>query len=138
MTDGRGTRATGASESESLDRAVAVGIGLRPGTTSDRIVRAVEEVVGQYRIACLATLDTRAAEPEVRAAAAILGVALLGFTAEELSAVEVAHSSLRTEAAVGTPSVAEAAALLAGNGESVCGRTIVDGIVVAVAYTDPI
>ncbi|WP_247607144.1 type VII secretion protein EccE, partial [Nocardia coubleae] len=38
----------------------------------------------------LLSIAPRAAEPEVRAAAAILGVALLGFTAEELSAVEVA------------------------------------------------
>ncbi|KAF0847782.1 cobalamin biosynthesis protein [Nocardia caishijiensis] len=130
-------KVTGQPDDEGAERAVAVGIGVRPGTTADRIVRAVEVVVGQRRITCLATLDTRAAEPDVRAAATILGVTLLGFTAEQLSAVTVAHSSSRTAAAVGTPSVAEAAALLAANGESVDARTIVDGIVVAMVSAEP-
>ncbi|MEV0683597.1 cobalamin biosynthesis protein [Nocardia sp. NPDC050378] len=114
-----------------------VGIGVRPGTAADRIVRAVEGVVGRRRITGLATLDIRAAEPGVRVAAATLGATLLGFTAEQLATVKVAHSSPRTVAAVGTPSVAEAAASLAGSGEFICARTIVDRIVVAVAYAEP-
>ncbi|MFF2082190.1 cobalamin biosynthesis protein [Nocardia sp. NPDC058176] len=117
--------------------AVAVGIGVRPGTESARIVHAVEAVAGKTPIACLATLDRRASEPGVRAAAAALGVALVGFTAEQLSGVDVEYDSGRTAAAVGTPSVAEAAALLASGGEIVFGRTIVDGIVVAAARMSP-
>ncbi|WP_240504979.1 cobalamin biosynthesis protein [Nocardia mangyaensis] len=113
--------------------AVAIGIGVRPGTESARIVRAVDAVVGQTAVVCLATIDRRAAEDGVRGAAATLGVPLIGFTAEQLAQVDVRHSSERTSAAVGAPSVAEAAALLAGGGELICGRTIVEGIVVATA-----
>ncbi|MGY0500580.1 cobalamin biosynthesis protein [Nocardia sp. FBN12] len=115
--------------------AVAVGIGLRPGADAERIVRAVESVVGDLHVACLATLDSRSAEAGVRAAAAMLGVPVVAYTAGELAGVDVQYASDRTSVAVGTPSVAEAAALLAGDGELVCGRTIVDGIVVAAAST---
>ncbi len=112
---------------------VAVGIGIRPGTSAERIVRAVESVIGGLAVDCLATLDSRSTEAGVRAAARALGVPVVAFTADELAEVDVRYASDRTTAAVGTPSVAEAAALLAGNGELICGRTIVDGIVIAVA-----
>ncbi|MFD3506951.1 cobalamin biosynthesis protein [Nocardia sp. NPDC058666] len=113
--------------------AVAVGVGVRPGADAERIIRAVSAVAGTAGIACLATLDRRADEPGIRAAARTLGVPVVAFTAEQLAAVDVRHTSDRVSAAVGTPSVAEAAALLAGGGEIVCGRTIVEGIVVASA-----
>ncbi|MFE9784133.1 cobalamin biosynthesis protein [Nocardia salmonicida] len=116
---------------------LAVGIGVRPGTEADRIVRAVRAVVGDTTIACLATLDRRATEPGVLAAAATLRVAVVAFTAEQLAEVDVRHCSDHASAAVGTPSVAEAAALLAGRGELVCGRTIVDGIVIAAVSAPP-
>ncbi|MFE1595681.1 cobalamin biosynthesis protein [Nocardia sp. NPDC058705] len=112
---------------------MAVGIGIRPGTDRERIVRAIEAVVGDLTIACLATLERRATEPAVRAAAASFGVPVIAFSAEQLAEVEVGHSSERVASAVGTASVAEAAALLAGSGELVRGRTIVEGIVVAAA-----
>ncbi|MFG1772325.1 cobalamin biosynthesis protein [Nocardia salmonicida] len=116
---------------------LAVGIGVRPGTQADRIVRAVHAVVGDTTIACLATLDRRATDSGVLAAAATLRVAVAAFTAEQLAEVDVRHRSDRASAAVGTPSVAEAAALLAGHGELVRGRTIVDGIVIAAATVSP-
>ncbi|MFC4374757.1 cobalamin biosynthesis protein [Nocardia halotolerans] len=115
---------------------MAVGVGMRLGTDAEPIVRAVRTAVGDARIACLATLDRRAIESGIRAAAAILGTTVVGFTAEQLAAVEVAHRSDRVSAAVGVPSVAEAAALLAG-GELVLGRTVVDGVVVAAASVQP-
>lgn len=124
---------TGVTPSRS---AVAVGVGIRPGTDAGRIVRAVRAVVGDTAISCLATLDRRATEPGVLAAAATLGVAVVAFTAEQLAEVDVRFRSNHTSAAVGTPSVAEAAALLAGNGE-LCARTIIDGLVVAAASAPP-
>ncbi|MFD4457518.1 cobalamin biosynthesis protein [Nocardia sp. NPDC058480] len=129
-SDGERQPATGDAPSGS---ALAVGIGVRPGTEAERIVRAVRAVVGDTTIACLATLDRRAGELDVLSAAATLGVAVVAFTAEQLAEVDTEHSSDRVSAAVGTPNVAEAAALLAGGGELVRGRTIVDGIVVAAA-----
>ncbi|MEV4204771.1 cobalamin biosynthesis protein [Nocardia salmonicida] len=130
-SDGEGQPATtGVAPSGSV---VVVGIGVRPGTDGGRIVRAVRAVVGDTAISCLATLDRRATEPGVLAAAATLRVVVVAFTAEQLAEVDVPHRSDHASAAVGTPSVAEAAALLAGHGELVCGRTIVDGIVIAAA-----
>lgn len=116
---------------------LAVGIGVRPGTDAERIVRAVRSVVGDAAIGCLATLDRRATDPGVRAAAAALGVAVVAFTAEHLAEVDVRHRSEHAAAAVGTASVAEAAALLAGGDELVCGRTVIDGIVIAVVSVPP-
>lgn len=112
---------------------LAVGVGVRPGVAAERIVRAVEVVVGEGVVGCLATVDRRVVEAGVRAAARILGVPLRAYSSEQLAGVAVRHESARTAAALGTPSVAEAAALLAGGGELVNGRTIVDGIVVATA-----
>ncbi|MGW6624491.1 cobalamin biosynthesis protein [Nocardia sp. NPDC055002] len=129
-SDGEQQPATGGTPS---GPALAVGIGIRPGTDAGRIVRAMRAVVGDTTISCLATLDRRATEPGVLTAAATLGVSVVAFTAEQLAEVDVRHRSDHATAAVGTPSVAEAAALLAGSGELVCGRTIVDGIVVAAA-----
>ncbi|MFD3666350.1 Rv2231c family pyridoxal phosphate-dependent protein CobC [Streptomyces sp. NPDC058659] len=60
----------------------------------------------------LATLDARAAEPGVTGAAGELGVPVRGFSAGELAAVSVPHPSALPLDATGTPSVAEAAALL--------------------------
>ncbi|MFD6105576.1 cobalamin biosynthesis protein [Nocardia salmonicida] len=133
-SDGEVPPTTGAAPAGSP---LVVGIGVRPGTEAERIVRAVRAVVGDTTIVCLATLDRRAIEPGVLAAAATLRVAVVAFTAEQLAEVDVRHRSDHTSAAVGTPSVAEAAALLAGHGELVCGRTIVDGIVIAAASAPP-
>ncbi|PKV80635.1 cobalamin biosynthesis protein [Nocardia fluminea] len=130
MTTSDGGQQQGTGDTAS---APAVGIGIRPGTDAGRIVRAVRAVVGDTTIRCLATLDRRATEPGVLTAAATLGVSVVAFTAEQLAEVDVRHSSDHASAAVGTHSVAEAAALLAGRGELICDRTIVDGIVVAAA-----
>ncbi|MFC8492316.1 cobalamin biosynthesis protein [Streptomyces sp. NPDC057235] len=64
----------------------------------------------------LATLGARAAEPGIAGAAALLGVPVRGFAAEELAAVSVPHPSALPLAVTGTASVAEAAALLAADG----------------------
>ncbi|MFD4428403.1 cobalamin biosynthesis protein [Nocardia sp. NPDC058497] len=113
---------------------MVVGIGVRPGTVAEKIVHAIESVVGDTTtISCLVTIDRRATEPGMCAAAVILGVPVIGFSATQLAEVDAPYRSPLTSQSVGTPNVAEAAALLAGNGELVCGRTVVDGVVVAVA-----
>ncbi|MGW5917905.1 cobalamin biosynthesis protein [Nocardia fluminea] len=132
MTTSDGGRRPGTGGTPSRP-ALVVGIGIRSGTDAGRIVRAVRAVVGDTTISCLATLDRRATEPGVLTAAATLGVSVVAFTAEQLAEVDVRHRSDHASAAVGTHSVAEAAALLAGSGELICDRTIVDGIVVAAA-----
>ncbi|WP_169811543.1 cobalamin biosynthesis protein [Nocardia harenae] len=105
-----------------------MGIGLRPGTPGATILAALREILGDQGIALLATLDTRAAEPGPRAAAERLGVPLRAYTAAELAAVAVPNPGRH-------PSVAEAAALLAGTGPLVLPKTPYGGTVtVAVAH----
>ncbi|WP_244198050.1 cobalamin biosynthesis protein [Nocardia neocaledoniensis] len=115
---------------------VAVGVGARPRAAAESILAAVRAVAGTTVVGCLATIDRRAGDPGILAAARELGVVVRGFTAAELARVEVGHTSERTAAAVGTPSVAEAAALLAGGGELARARTVVGGVVVAAAYLE--
>lgn len=111
-----------------------VGLGVRPGTSAERIVRVVREVMGERAIECLATIDRRAVEVGMQRAAAELAVRVQAFSATELAEVTVPKPDSRTAAAVGTPSVAEAAALLASaGGLLVVPKYVVDGVVVAVA-----
>ncbi|MFC4126618.1 cobalamin biosynthesis protein [Nocardia rhizosphaerae] len=115
---------------------VVIGIGVRPDVPACRIVAAVRASAGDRVVVCLATLDRRATDPGIRAAATELGVPVRGYPAVELARVEVDYSSDRTAAAVGTPSVAEAAARRAGAdewgaGDIRCARTVIDGVVVA-------
>ncbi|MFD2007537.1 Rv2231c family pyridoxal phosphate-dependent protein CobC [Streptomyces narbonensis] len=94
-----------------------LGVGARPGVPVDDVLALVDAVLreaGLTRAAVrsLATLDARAAEPGVAGAGAELGVPVRGFPAGELAAVPVPHPSALPREATGTPSVAEAAALL--------------------------
>ncbi|WP_107658301.1 cobalamin biosynthesis protein [Nocardia suismassiliense] len=112
----------------------AVGLGLRSGTHADSIVAAVREVLGDNVVSCLATIDRRIGEPGLRDAAAELGVAVRGYAAAELADVPVPNPDSRTAAAVGTGSVAEAAAILAaGRGTLVITKRIVAGVTIAAA-----
>jgi histidinol-phosphate/aromatic aminotransferase/cobyric acid decarboxylase-like protein len=112
---------------------IVVGIGARPGASADELLAAVDAVLpapeGPVR---LATLDSRAAEPGLREAAARRGWPLTGHPAATLAAVPVPAPSVRVAAAVGTASVAEAAALLEG-GRLVVGKTVHGRVTVAVA-----
>lgn len=94
-----------------------LGVGARSGVPVDEVLALVDVVLreaGLTRAAVrsLATLDARAAEPGVTGAAGELGVPVRGFPAGELAAVSVPHPSALPLDATGTPSVAEAAALL--------------------------
>ncbi|MEU2038469.1 cobalamin biosynthesis protein [Nocardia niwae] len=121
-----------------LSAEVVVGIGLRPRTSARVIREALREGVGEHRIACLATITQRSAEPGLRAVAAELQVPLRSYSADELSAVAVPNPGDRTQAALGTASVAEAAALLAtGGGPLVLPKRVVYGVVLAAARCGP-
>jgi len=110
-----------------------VGVGASSGATAEEVLAAVDAVLptldGPVR---LATLDVRATEPGLREAAARRGWPLTGHPAAALATVEVPSPSDRVAGAVGTPSVAEAAALLAG-GRLVVGKTVHGRVTVAVA-----
>ena len=98
---------------------LVVGVGASKGAP-------VEEVLGLVRaaladaglsvrsVAELGTVDAKAEEPGIVEAAGRLGVPLVTYSAEELASVTVPNPSDAPLAAVGTPSVAEAAALVRG------------------------
>ncbi|MGW2559623.1 cobalamin biosynthesis protein [Streptomyces sp. NPDC001514] len=101
--------------------ALVVGIGARRGAPFDEVLGLVRHVLREAgeptgAVVALATVDSKAAEPGLVAAAAALGVPLRTYSAQELALVPVPHPSGAARNAVGTPSVAEAAAL-AGGGE---------------------
>ncbi|WP_342773710.1 cobalamin biosynthesis protein [Nocardia mexicana] len=110
-----------------------VGVGLRPSTGAAEIVAAVREVVGDNVVRCLATVERRAGAVGLIDAATELGVPIVSFGAAELAGVEVPNPDARTAAAVGAPSVAEAAALLAAGGDLVVPKRVRSGVTVAVA-----
>ncbi|MFQ1003346.1 Rv2231c family pyridoxal phosphate-dependent protein CobC [Modestobacter sp. SSW1-42] len=110
-----------------------MGVGARAGVRATEVLAAVDAVLpapsGPVR---LATLDTRAAEPGLREAAASRGWPLTGHPAAALAAVAVPTPSDRVATAVGTPSVAEAAALLGGS-RLLVAKTVHGPVTVAVA-----
>ncbi|MGK8523352.1 cobalamin biosynthesis protein [Nocardia asteroides] len=113
---------------------VVVGVGLRPRTSAETIHAALREIMGDRSIMCLATLAQRCTEPGLVTVAAELGVPLRSYSAAELSAVAVPNPGSRARAAVGTASVAEAAALLtAGGGALVVPKRVARGVVLAAA-----
>jgi cobalamin biosynthesis protein CbiG len=110
-----------------------VGVGAVAGVTAEEVLAAVDAVLpaGTSEVA-LATLDARAAEPGLTLAAARRGWPLTGYSPAQLAAVAVPAPSPRVAALVGTPSVAEAAALLAG-GRLLVGKTVHGRVTVAVS-----
>jgi len=97
---------------------VALGLGARADVPTDELARAVDAALRQAgldaaRVAVLATLDRRAAEAGVQGVAHRHGWPVLAFDATQLTRVDVPNPADTVAAAAGTPSVAEAAALLA-------------------------
>ena len=110
-----------------------VGIGAVSGVTAEEVLAAVDAVLPPGCAAVrLATLDVRAGEPGLQAAAARRGWPLCAHPAGELARTAVPSPSDRVARRVGTPSVAEAAALL-GGGALVVGKTVVGRVTVAVS-----
>jgi cobalt-precorrin 5A hydrolase/precorrin-3B C17-methyltransferase len=98
---------------------LVVGVGASRGAPAKEVLGLIEESLAQAglsprSVAELATVDAKAQEAGIVAAAGRLGVPLVTYRAEELAEVAVPHPSAAPLAAVGTPSVAEAAALLRG------------------------
>jgi cobalt-precorrin 5A hydrolase len=96
-------------------RRLFVGAGCSRGCPADELAALVEAALAGVAgdVVGVATIDRRAAEPCVVALAGARGVPVLTHTAAELAAVPVPTPSAVVAGHVGTPSVAEAAALLA-------------------------
>jgi cobalt-precorrin 5A hydrolase / cobalt-factor III methyltransferase / precorrin-3B C17-methyltransferase len=100
---------------------LVVGVGASRGVPAVEVLELIGDALrdaglSAASVASLATVDAKAGEPGVVAAAERLGVPLVTYPAKELACVDVPNPSAAPLAAVGTPSVAEAAAL-AGGGE---------------------
>jgi cobalamin biosynthesis protein CbiG len=92
---------------------LVVGVGCSLGCSADEILALVDSALPDGEVSALATVDRRADEPGVVEAARLRGWPLVTFPAEALAAVDVPTPSAVVAGHVGTPSVAEAAALLA-------------------------
>ncbi|MGH8903284.1 MAG: precorrin-3B C(17)-methyltransferase [Egibacteraceae bacterium] len=98
---------------------LVVGVGASRGVTAEEVSALVEAALADAGLSarsvhCVATVDAKADEVGVREAAARLGVPLVALPAPRLAVIPVPHPSAVVAAAVGTPSVAEAAALHLG------------------------
>ncbi|WP_329498929.1 cobalamin biosynthesis protein [Kitasatospora herbaricolor] len=134
-------RAPGADDSGPTlpPRALVIGVGAGRAAGEQEVSRLVlaalaETGLSRHAVAQISTLESRTEHPAIRRAALVLGVPVVGHSAEELAAVRVPHPSRTAELAVGTPSVAEAAALLdAPGGELVVPKRKSAAATVAVA-----
>ncbi|MBV7249074.1 Rv2231c family pyridoxal phosphate-dependent protein CobC [Streptomyces sp. MW-W600-10] len=102
---------------ESGARSLVVGVGARRGASGDAVFALIEAVLSGAGLDAadvveVATVDAKGDEPGIVGAAARLGVPVRTHPAGALAAVRVPHPSGAVGAAVGTPSVAEAAALI--------------------------
>ncbi|WP_164842494.1 cobalamin biosynthesis protein [Actinoplanes solisilvae] len=102
---------------------IAVGFGSRDGVGGEEIAAAVDQVLAEAGISAgevtvLATVDRRSGAEGLRKIADDRGWTLAGLTAAELAAREAPNASEFVAHRVGTPSVAESAALIAAGSSS--------------------
>jgi cobalt-precorrin 5A hydrolase/precorrin-3B C17-methyltransferase len=111
-------------------RSLVLGVGSSSGADPESlhglaIGTLAAEGLSVDAVGCVATVDRKATEPAIVELAAALGVPLRTFPADVLAAMPVPNPSDVVEAAVGTPSVAEAAAL-AATGPVYAGALVVE------------
>lgn len=105
---------------------LVLGVGCRKAADPGEVLRGVRSALEAQGLAALsaavvASVDEKAQEPALHQLARSLGAEFQTFPSTALARVPVPTPSQRVERAVGTPSVSEAAALLASEG----GRLIV-------------
>jgi len=100
---------------------LVAGVGCSRGAAADEVIGLVEASLSEaglspLSLAVLATVEIKADEPGLHAAAAHFGVPLRLFSVAELAAEgdRLPNPSTAVEAEIGIPGVAEAAALKAG------------------------
>jgi cobalt-precorrin 5A hydrolase / precorrin-3B C17-methyltransferase len=97
---------------------LTVGVGASRGVSGDEVIELIERTLDEAGLSVrsvteLATVDAKAGEPGLLTAADRLDLPLRTYAADVLADVDVPNPSDAPRAAVGTPSVAEAAALTA-------------------------
>jgi cobalt-precorrin 5A hydrolase/precorrin-3B C17-methyltransferase len=96
---------------------LVAGIGASKGVTADEVLSLLDEALAvgglsRESVAALATVEAKAGEEGIVAAARRGGWPLRSYPADRLAAVPVPNPGAAARAAVGTHSVAEAAALI--------------------------
>jgi cobalt-precorrin 5A hydrolase len=108
-------------------RCLALGVGCRRDAPPAVVEQGVREALATaglsaLAVAVVATVDAKGDEPALHSLAHGFDVRLRTFRAATLSGVPVPTPSARVRKAVGTPSVAEAAALAASGGTLVLAK----------------
>jgi cobalt-precorrin 5A hydrolase/precorrin-3B C17-methyltransferase len=121
-----------------LSTPLVVGIGCRRHTSAEEIAAAVDAVLAEYglpfsRVSALASAAVKHDEAGLLAFAERRRLAVKLFQADELAAVNVPTPSAMPARHVGTPSVAEAAALLGSGGRLLAPKQVLDKVTVSVA-----
>lgn len=99
-----------------MNQTIVIGIGCQRSVAPATVETAIEAVLGRLgavTVRCLASHERKADEPALLALAAARGWPIRFYSAAQLGAVFVPNPSARVAAEMVTPSVAEAAALLA-------------------------
>lgn len=125
---------------------IAIGLGCQRGVSLTTLESAIAEALrplGEVEVCVIASHACKADEAALLALARTRGWSLRFYPSETLAAVTVPSPSPRTASEIGTPSVAEAAALLAAGGREllvakrVCRDVDGMGVTVAVARMSP-
>jgi len=117
---------------------LVLGFGCSTDATPEEAVEMALNALGEAGLAptavrAVATIDRRLEHPAAKHLAQELRAELVGFTAAELDGVPVPNGSSRVQAAVGTASVAEAAALLGSGGRLLLPKRAGRSVTIAVA-----
>ncbi|MBM7488779.1 cobalt-precorrin 5A hydrolase/precorrin-3B C17-methyltransferase, partial [Micromonospora luteifusca] len=126
---------------------LVAGVGASRGVPAAEVTELLHRVLADAGLSpaslrCLASADVKADEAGILSTADAIGVPLVTWPATRLATVDVPHPSEVVRAAVGTPSVAEAAALLGpagrpGDATLLVGKTATAMATVAVARHAP-
>jgi cobalt-precorrin 5A hydrolase/precorrin-3B C17-methyltransferase len=121
---------------------LVIGLGASRGVTADDVEQLVDAALqgaglSAASIAAAVTVDAKAEEQGLVEACRRRGWALVTYPSQRLAAVPVPNPSDAPAAVLGTPSVAEAAALLHSGGELVVEKTKSAMATVAVARRRP-
>ncbi|TVQ45187.1 MAG: precorrin-3B C(17)-methyltransferase [Gloeocapsa sp. DLM2.Bin57] len=135
------TRDLAATSVQWHPRVLWVGVGCEKNTSQALITQAILQVFKLYNlapeaIAGLASIDIKATEPGLVAISQAGKIPLVTFTAAELSQIKVPNPSSIVAQTVGTPSVAEASALLASQSDTLLvTKQIATKVTIAIAVS---
>jgi len=114
---------------------LALGVGCNRGTPLAELEAAIESFLGELagKIDFIASCDVKGDEPAILDYAERHGKSLKLFPASELAKIETPNPSAMALRHVGSPSVCEAAAILASGGKLVKEKKVFGNVTLALA-----